>query len=313
MSDPEPGRSTPDRAAVGGPEGDDGEPGPLEPHPRSRTRRFVWWAVAVILVGVIVLIVYALTGSPATQRTVQRTITSGDVVSALSRVPSSVFDSVGVTSPDAPLVPPTVLTGQPPLTSTGKPEVLFVGAEFCPFCASERWALIVALSRFGHFSTLRNMQSAQASAYPGIQTFSFVGTTYSSQYVAFTGVELFSDAVNAEGVFTRIDKLTPAQASLVSRYGDPVPAGTAAGSLPFVDINNQMVTSTSGFSPAVIVRQSQAAIAGELSRSDTVTGQAIVASANYLTAGICAATAQQPGSVCASKGVRAAAQALGLV
>jgi hypothetical protein len=72
------------------------------------------------------------------------------------------------------------------------------------------------------------------------------------------------------------------------------------------------VTSTSGYSPAVIMRQSQAAIASELSQTHARTGQAIVASANYLTAGICAATSQRPGDVCASKGVRLAAQALGL-
>ena len=50
-----------------------------------------------------------------------------------------------------------------------------MGAEFCPFCAAERWPLIVALSRFGRFTTLHNMQSAQLSVFPAIQTFSFVG------------------------------------------------------------------------------------------------------------------------------------------
>ncbi len=37
-----------------------------------------------------------------------------------------------------------------------------------------------------------------------------------------------------------------------------------------------------------------------------------MAAANQLTAGICVATGQQPASVCASKGVRSAAHALGL-
>jgi hypothetical protein len=38
----------------------------------------------------------------------------------------------------------------------------------------------------------------------------------------------------------------------------------------------------------------------------------VVASANYLTAGICAATGQRPASTCTDKGVRAAATALGM-
>jgi hypothetical protein len=296
------------------PEDDAGGSGTVQPdpRPRNRTARFAWTATVVILVAVVALMIYALSGSPSTPQVVHRTITSSDVVSTLAGVPPAVSDSIGVSSPRTPLVPPTVLTGQPSLRSGGKPEVLYVGAEFCSFCGSERWALIVALSRFGHFTDLRDMQSAPSSVFPGIQTFSFVGTTYASRYITFAGVELFSDVANANGVFTRIAKLTPAQSAVVNRYGIAPPGGPSAGVLPFVDINNQMVTSTSGFSPAVIERQSQVAIAGELSQPDTATGQAIVASANYLTAGICAATGQQPASICTSKGVRAAAEALGL-
>jgi hypothetical protein len=29
--------------------------------------------------------------------------------------------------------------------------VVFVGAEYCPYCASERWPLVMALSKFGTF------------------------------------------------------------------------------------------------------------------------------------------------------------------
>ena len=50
---------------------------------------------------------------------------------------------------------PTTITGAP-LTSGGKPEMLYIGAEYCPYCAAERWAMIVALSRFGTFSGLRH-------------------------------------------------------------------------------------------------------------------------------------------------------------
>ena len=42
----------------------------------------------------------------------------------------------------------------PALTADGKPEVLYVGAEYCPFCAAERWPVVVALSRFGTWSGL---------------------------------------------------------------------------------------------------------------------------------------------------------------
>ena len=93
--------------------------------------------------------------------------------------PAPVFDAIGVHRRPSQLVAPTVLSRPTAAeVSSGKPEVLFVGAEYCPFCGAERWPLIVALARFGHFSRLKNMQSAPLSVFPGIQSFSFVGATY---------------------------------------------------------------------------------------------------------------------------------------
>ncbi len=288
------------------------DPAPSDHPPLTRTARFAWWAVAVILVGVIVLVVYALTRDTTTQGVPRPAATSNDVIAELSTIPKATFDSVGVSAPATPLSAPSLLEGQPPLTSMGKPEVLFVGAEYCPFCASERWPLIVALSRFGHFTTLHNVQSAPQSVFPDVQTFTFVNAAYTSNYLVFTGVELYSDALNAGGAFTRIATLSPAQSTLVTRYGSAGEHGIGSGTYPFVDIGNRMVATTSGYSPGVLVGQAQATIAGSLARADLPTGQAIVASANQLTAGICQVTGQQPDTVCASKGVRAADLALGL-
>ena len=292
----------------------DGRPGTPDAAPPGdspavdRTARFAWGAVAVILIGVIALVVYGLTRTSTPQGVALPPTTSSGVLSALSTVPASAFDTIGVSAPTTPLAAPTVLAGQPPLTSNGKPEVLFVGAEFCPFCASERWPLVVALSRFGKFTTLHNVQSAPLSVFAEIQSFTFTDSAYTSRYVTFTGVELYSDAVAADGVFARIATLTPAQSALVTRYG----ATGETGAYPFVDIGNHMVATTSGFSPAILVGQSQTAIVGALTQSDQPTGRAVVAAANELTAGICLATGQQPGAVCAGKGVRAADAALGI-
>jgi hypothetical protein len=164
----------------------------------------------------------------------------------------------------------------------------------------------VALSRFGHFTSLRNMQSAPFSVFPGLQTFSFVHSSYSSRYLTFVGVELYSTQLTAKGAYARIATLTPAQSALVGRYG------SRSGRLPFVDIDNRMIATTSGYSPAVIAKQSQAALLGELDQAASMTAQAIVASANYLTAGLCDATDQKPVPVCTSRGVRSAAAALGM-
>ena len=227
------GPGPPDDAAPADPaaRGTAGTPGSARP-PRNRTARFAWGSLAVILVAVIGLVTYALTDPPVTLETVQRTTAAPEVVAQLAKVPASVFDTVGVAAPDTTLAAPAVLSGQPPLQSAGKPEVLYVGAEYCPFCAAERWPLIVALSRFGRFTGLKNMQSAPLSVFPGTQTFSFVGAGYASRYLAFSGVELYSDAVDGRGSFARIATLTPVQAFTVARYGGRSAGRGRIGHLP---------------------------------------------------------------------------------
>jgi hypothetical protein len=148
--------------------------------------------------------------------------------------------------------------------------------------------------------------------FPDIQTFSFVGSTYSSRFLAFAAVELYSDAVDAQGAFTRIATLAPVQALAVAHYGERPGTSASPGTFPFVDIGNRMVTSTSGFSPAVLVKQPQEGIAGGLTQATDPVTEAVVATANQLTAGLCAVTGQRPESVCAGKGVREAAASVGL-
>ena len=38
--------------------------------------------------------------------------------------------------------------------------MLYIGAEFCPICATQRWPMTVALSHFGTFSNLQQTHSA---------------------------------------------------------------------------------------------------------------------------------------------------------
>ena len=76
---------------------------------------------------------------------------------------------------------------RPPLTSRGRAEVVYVGSEFCPYCAAVRWSLVVALSRFGTFSHLGQTRSSSSEAFPGLQSFSFDGASYQSRYGGLVG------------------------------------------------------------------------------------------------------------------------------
>jgi hypothetical protein len=305
MTDADSATTAPDPAPVGDASIGNGTP--------TRTAKFAWGAVVVLLAGVIALVVVALTTSTTTL-VINRPQAPEAVVRNVSDISQTTFNSVGITSPKVPLVSPVLMHGQPALNADGKPQVLYVGAEYCSFCAAERWALVVALSRFGTFTGLRNMQSSSNSAFPEIQSFSFDGATYRSPYVAFSGIEEYSDAPGTDGIFTRITFPTAAQQATVNRYGPiAVPGWTArsGGNLfPFVDIANRAVLGTSQFSPAAIEGQSQAAIAGRLDDPTNAVTKAVIGSANDLTAVICMATNQQPPKLCASKGVREALASL---
>ncbi len=304
-----PGEAAPPPASAGRPGVPIDRPGP-EPA-LSRTARFAWGMVIAILIGLVALVVYVFTRPPLAQSGGTSSPTPPSVVTALAHVPPSMFDSVGVdvTAKPTPLTPPRVLVGQPRLELGGKPEVLFVGAEYCPFCAAERWSLAVALSRFGRLRGLQDTQSAGGSVFAGIQTFSFAGTRLESPYLSFVGVELYSDELNADGSYARLESLTPAESALVARYAGATPASTP---IPFVDIGNRMVATTSPFTPGLLTRHSQSDIVTALSQPTEAIGQAVVAGANQLTAGLCLATGQRPTAVCSSKGVRAADAELGI-
>ena len=134
------------------------------------------------------------------------------VVKDLTSVPASVLDTVRAGSLSGAGIGSVSTSGSgylapvsgSPLTSGGKPEVLYLGAGFCPYCAAVRWPLIVALSRFGTFSGLRTTRSAIANGagqhepYPATPTWTFHGSRYTSQYLTFTPVELQTNIPDPE-------------------------------------------------------------------------------------------------------------------
>jgi hypothetical protein len=63
--------------------------------------------------------------------------------------------------------PPEKLAATTPLLySKARPEIIFLGAEFCPYCATERWSIVMALSKFGTFSHLVGTTSSSTDVDP---------------------------------------------------------------------------------------------------------------------------------------------------
>ena len=238
---------------------------------------------------------------PASSAHTGATALPASVLAALS-VPTATLDAVG--GPTS-VVPPTRVGGSGAILrgADGKPVVTYIGAEYCPYCAAERWALAVALSRFGTFSHLSGTHSGTADVYPDTQTLSFYGSSYSSPYVDFQPVE---EATNQQvgGTYQTLQTPTAAQRSLMSTYD-------ATGSIPFLDIGNRYVVTGASYSPQVLQGLSREQIAAQLGDPSSPVAQAIDGTANDITAAITSVTGSQPSSVANSPAIAAIAKKLG--
>jgi hypothetical protein len=267
-----------------------------------------WLALGVVvaLLGTL-LLVKVIGGSDLTGASL--VATSPQILHEVTGVPASVTDAVGVASPTVPVHPPTVVSRAPLLIARAPdgarlPEVLYVGTEFCSFCAAERWPLIVALSRFGTFDTLFNMQSSLVDYAPGTPTFTFRGTSYESTYVAFRPFEVQSDVLGPRG-YNQLMRVPAAVRAVLARF-DPT------STYPFVDVANRVVVRQADLSPETLAGLTRDEIAAGLSDPTSAVTQAILVAANELTASICHVDGKRPGTVCGSIGVRKADSLLGL-
>ena len=181
--------------------------------------------------------------------------------------------------------------------------ITYIGAEYCPYCAAERWALAVALSRFGTFTNLSGTHSSATDIYPNTQTLSFYGSTYTSPYVDFKAVEEASNQPVGDSYAT-LQTPTAAQSALLTRE-DP------QGSIPFLDIANRYVVTGSSFSPQVLGGLSRRQIATRLADPSSAVAQAVDGAANAITAAITSVTGKEPSDVANSAAVAAIAQKLG--
>jgi hypothetical protein len=189
------------------------------------------------------------------------------------------------------LAGPMIQPNLPPLTAAGKPELFFAGAEGCPFCAVERWGMIVALSQFGTFSNLHLMQS-ETTERPAVRTLTFFGAHYRSPYISFVPVEVVSN-VRRGSTFVHLQRLTKSQRALVHRFDPP-------GQTPFIDVANRFTSFGSTAAPQLLGGMTWTQIAGSLTDPASIPAQTVGGEAEVMTAEICLATQGIPASVCSA-------------
>lgn len=290
-------------------------PAPASPA-RRLPRRYVAFGmiiVAIALLGTLVLVRdnYSPQSSPTTETF---NAAPSSLVDTVASVPLTVYDTVGVNSPDNPVTPlqATTKSGDAPMWQATvndgprEPVVFFYGAEFAPYAAAQRWPLVLALSRFGTFRRIGLVQSSTTSAFPDISTFTFYGSYYTSKYVILEPIERYS-ALNPTGArYLSLQTPDGRQSAAIANYASRPPT------FPLLDVANRWVLNGASFAPSVLTGLSQDQIAGDLSSPASPLTQAVVSAANEITSSICAVDGQKPGKVCGSRGVLAADVVLGI-
>ena len=190
----------------------------------------------------------------------------------------------------------TLLTGgkgiskQPPLTANGKPEILYIGAEFCPYCAAERWPMVAALAKFGTFTNLGTTASSGTDVNPNTPTFSFYGSTYTSKYITFTPVE-----TTTQDQSVALQSPTAAQVKLWKAL-DP------GQTIPFINFGNKSFVTGATFTSSSMSNQTFDAVAAQVGNNSTAAGKGIDQAAGAMIKQICALTNNQPANVCSAIG-----------
>jgi thiol-disulfide isomerase/thioredoxin len=269
----------------------------------ARRRTFIAFGSVLAVVAIVVALIVVKSfnkNSPAQAAVAQSAQT---VAKQITTVPAATLNQVGKGT-TSPLTP--TQGKQAVLTSGGKPEVVYMGAEYCPYCAAERWALTVALSRFGTFSNLHFIHSSSADVYASTPTLSYYQSGYTSKYIDFEPVELQSTKEISSGVYATLQKPTTAQSGLMSKFDAPpyVPSNES-GSYPFVDFGNQYLVLGAQYLPSALAKLSWAQVAADIRVPSSSVAQDVDGAANSITAAICKITKDAPAAVCSSAAAKA--------
>jgi hypothetical protein len=257
---------------------------PERPRRRRRVHNWRWPVLPLASIGLVLavaagLIVAATLTSGEASATGTETQAPPAVVTDVTTLPPRVLSRIGVGNEITPLQP---VSAGAPLSIDGKPGVVFVSEESCPFCAAERWAVVIALSHLGTWSHLGSTTSSSTDVYPSTATFSFRDASYSSRYLALRTTELTDNAGHP------LQPLTPLDTSLLDRYDVPpyVNSADQSGAVPFLDIDNRYVLAGAQYDPQVLAGLSIRQIAAQLDNPASPVAKAVDGSANVLIAAI---------------------------
>jgi len=259
-----------------------------------RSRTLGIWGVAVVVVVVVCLVIISSLGSATPAAKGGSSPASGAPIPAalLARLQSVPLNTLMSASTGGIDVSPGSIK-DPRLTSSSKPELLYIGAEFCPVCATERWAMYVALSKFGTFSPEPGeIHSAVRDG--DIQTLTFYETKFISPYLTFTPVETTTNEPDGD-YYVSLQEPTQEQLRLWESH--------TGQSFPWLDFGGDKDLTSAQYDPTVLEGMTFNSIASQVGNNSTVVGADIDASAKVLIQTICGTlTSNKPADVCNAVG-----------
>jgi len=248
-------------------------------------------AIAVVLI--IAAAVYILTsGSPASLNSYIGVPVNQSFMSQLQSIANNqtLANKVGIGVVSGP---PTAVSANA-LMLNGKPEVLYIGADYCPYCAVTRWPLVLALMRFGNVSNLAYMTSNGSDVDPNTPTFTFSNLTYSSNTISFVGREIETRA------YQPFQNLTSSESRILTRFD-------SSESVPFIDFANVSVQLGAPIDPQPMDGHTWGWIASQISNPNSKMSQGVIGTANIYTAYICEVANNTP-AVCSQQYVKSLEQ-----
>jgi hypothetical protein len=257
---------------------------------QEKQRKQLITAVVAVIVVIIAVVLGVVIANRPREAAPAADAAATTALGKLTTIPPATLDSAAAPNPARV---PKKLDGGTALTEDGKPKVLYVGADFCPFCAMERWALIGALSRFGTFQGLTATTSSSDHSPADIPTWSFSNATYTSEHLVFDAVET-SDRESKP-----LETLEGQNKELFDKFNP-------GGGIPWTTYGGTHATDGASVNAEVFEGATyDQLIAGVLDPTSAI-GQSIDPAINVMTAQICSLTQGQPTDVCTSKGVMAA-------
>ena len=158
----------------------------------------------------------------------------------------------------------------------GKLFVFFMGAEYCPYCAAERWAIVRSLQKFGQWDGLKQtISAARDEPFLNLPTYDFTKDTYTSPHIEFVAREI------QDREFKPLDKILKTEEKLLRKFNPKK-------EIPFLLIAGRFAQIGSGFTPKIFIGHTFRQTETELKKVESEIRKTIDEEANIISALLCA-------------------------